>query len=175
MRLLAILAALTLFVIGPFAASLAGASAQEMRAAVFDFDFMDSSLEAAPVPRADEVQRLAMVGDVLRRMLSENGVPPVDLAPVRARMDKVGAVSRCNGCDVDMARDLGAALAVTGSVHKISNLILNMTVVIRNAASGDMVRIGHVSIRGNTDESWSRGLSYLVRNRLLDPPLRLPP
>jgi hypothetical protein len=29
------------------------------------------------------------------------------------------------------------------------------------------VRVYSVDIRGNTDESWSRGISYLVRNRLL--------
>jgi hypothetical protein len=29
-----------------------------------------------------------------------------------------------------------------------------------------VVAAGSVDIRGNTDESWSRGLSYLLRNRL---------
>ena len=63
---------------------------------------------------------------------------------------------------------------MTGTVHKVSNLILNINVTVRDAGSGQAVRAGSVDIRGNTDESWLRGVSYLVRNRLLDPPLRRP-
>ena len=73
-----------------------------------------------------------------------------------------------------MARELGADLAVTGFVQKVSNLILNINVIIRDARDGQALRGGSVDIRGNTDESWGRGISYLVRNRLFDPPLQLP-
>jgi hypothetical protein len=31
---------------------------------------------------------------------------------------------------------------------------------------GQVIEAGSVDIRGNTDESWSRGLSYLLRDRL---------
>ena len=64
---------------------------------------------------------------------------------------------------------------MTGLVQKISNLILNINVTIRDLHDGRALRAGSVDIRGNTDESWSRGMSYLVRNRLFDPPLALCP
>ncbi|MDI4666973.1 DUF3280 domain-containing protein [Xanthobacter autotrophicus] len=32
-----------------------------------------------------------------------------------------------------------------------------------------MVRGGQVDIRGNTDESWLRGVRYLMKNRILAP------
>jgi hypothetical protein len=32
--------------------------------------------------------------------------------------------------------------------------------------TGRVIDAGSVDIRGNTNESWSRGLSYLFRNRL---------
>ena len=149
------------------------AAAQDLRAAVFDLDFLDTSLEGASGGvRQDEVRRLALIGDRLREMLGERGIAVLDLAPARARIDKAAPLTRCNGCDLDLARELGAELSVTGTVHKVSNLILNINVTVRDAGSGQAVRAGSVDIRGNTDESWLRGVSYLVRNRLLDPPLR---
>jgi hypothetical protein len=54
-------------------------------------------------------------------------------------------------------------------VQKVSNLILNMTVSIRDASSGRIVAAMSADMRGNTDESWSRTLDWLVRNRLLAP------
>lgn len=156
--------------------SFAGAAVEGVHAAVFDLDFVDTSQEGASgYIREDEARRLAMVSDTLRRMLAERGIAVVDLAPARERIGKAAPLSRCNGCDLDLSRELGAGLAVTGFVHKVSNLILSINVAIRDVRDGQTVRAGSVDIRGNTDESWSRGISYLVRNRLLDPPLRLPP
>jgi hypothetical protein len=156
--------------------SFAGAAVEGVHAAVFDLDFVDTSQEGASGHiRDDEARRLAMVSDTLRRMLAERGIAVVDLAPARERIGKAAPLSRCNGCDLDLSRELGAGLAVTGFVHKVSNLILSINVAIRDVRDGQTVRAGSVDIRGNTDESWSRGISYLVRNRLLDPPLRLPP
>ena len=151
------------------------AGTQVLRAAVFDFDLVDTSLEGASgTVRGDEAARLALISDTLRRMVAERGITVVDLAPARERIAKAAPLTRCNGCDLELARELGAELAVTGSVQKVSNLILNINVMIRDARDGQAVRGGSVDIRGNTDESWSRGISYLVRNRLFDPPLRLP-
>jgi hypothetical protein len=146
--------------------------AEDLRAAVFDFDLVDTSQEGASgAVREDEARRLAMIGDALRRMLGERGILVVDLAPGRTRIDRSRPLVRCNGCELDLARDLGADLAVIGFVQKVSNLILNINVAIRDARSSEIVRAGSVDIRGNTDESWSRVISYLVRNRLFDVPL----
>jgi hypothetical protein len=148
------------------------AAAEDPRAAVFDLDFFDTSQEGASgMVREDETRRLALISDTLRRMLAERRIIIVDLTPARERIDKAVPLTRCNGCDLDLARQLGASLAVTGFVQKVSNLILNINVVVRDARDGQMLRGASVDIRGNTDESWSRGISYLVRNRLFDPPL----
>jgi hypothetical protein len=159
------------------AASLAfpgSAGAQGLRAAVFDLDFVDTSQEGASgAVRADERRRLALASDTLRNMLAERNITVVDIAPVREHIARTAPLSRCNGCDLDLARELGAELAVTGFVQKVSNLILNINVAIREARDGHVIRGASVDIRGNTDESWSRGISYLVRNRLFDQPLQL--
>jgi len=38
--------------------------------------------------------------------------------------------------------------------------------VVEDAATGRTLRADSVDIRGNTDESWTRGLRYLIRERL---------
>jgi hypothetical protein len=52
-------------------------------------------------------------------------------------------------------------------VQKVSNLILNINVTIRDVATRALVFAGSVDIRGNTDDSWRHGIRYLLENRLL--------
>jgi hypothetical protein len=51
----------------------------------------------------------------------------------------------------------------------VSNLILNMNIYLRDVASGKTVAAMSADMRGNTAESWSRTLDWLIRNRLLAP------
>ena len=48
-------------------------------------------------------------------------------------------------------------------VQKVSNLILNINVEVRTEAGATRYR-GSVDIRGNTDESWLRGVRRLAEN-----------
>jgi len=38
--------------------------------------------------------------------------------------------------------------------------------VVEDAATGKTLHADSVDIRGNTDESWTRGLRYLLRERM---------
>lgn len=137
--------------------------------AVFDFELIDTSLEGELAgSRPDEQARLARIGEQLRAMLAESGrYAVVDTAPAKARIAAAGYLHGCNGCEAGIARELGAELALSGTVQKISNLILNINLYLREAESGRLLRVMSVDIRGNTDESWARGVRYLVRRRLL--------
>ena len=160
---LACLAALALVLaLGPAAAA--------PKAAVFDFELADTSLEGATNgPRADEQARLLAISDRLRARLAASGrYAVVDIAPVAADAH-ASNLQACGGCDVRLARALGADLAVTGVVQKVSNLILNMNIYVRDAETGNLVAGASADFRGNTDESWSRALDWLLRNRLLAP------
>jgi len=44
-----------------------------------------------------------------------------------------------------------------------------MNVYLRDTRTSNLVTSMSVDLRGNTDESWSRATSYLLRNRLLAP------
>jgi hypothetical protein len=92
----------------------------------------------------------------------------LDIAPVNAAAHGSN-LQACGGCDVQYAQRLGADLAITGVVQKVSNLILNLNIYVRDVHTGQLVTAMSADFRGNTDESWSRTMSYLVRNRLLAP------
>jgi hypothetical protein len=146
------------------------AHAANPRLAVFDFEFVDTSLEgAANGPRADEQSRLASMGEELRKRLANSGrFDIVDIAPVEQRA-RSSSLQACGGCDVIFAREIGAKFAVTGWVQKVSNLILNMNVLVRDVDTSQVIAGKSVDMRGNTDESWSRALGWLVDNYLLAP------
>ena len=52
---------------------------------------------------------------------------------------------------------------LVGWVQKVSNLILNLSIQIEDTATGAVIFVTSVDMRGNTDESWRRSVSYLVR------------
>jgi len=146
------------------------AAAEPRSVAVFDFELIDTSLEGAMNgARSDEQARLESTSARLRQRLVESGrFSLVDIAPVAAEA-RASNLQACGGCDVRLAQRVGAELAVTGTVQKVSNLILNMNVYVREADSGRLAAAASADFRGNTDESWSRALDWLARNRLLAP------
>ena len=134
--------------------------------AVFDVQLINTSL-APSTP--EELERARALGRQLRDALSRSGrYRVVDLAPVQAALDQAPALRSCNGCELPLARQAGARPAVVTWVQKVSNLILNINLEIEDAATGARIRAGSVDIRGNTDESWTRGLRFLLDDRILD-------
>jgi hypothetical protein len=164
MRALAFFSMLTLMSATPAYA------AEPPKLAVFDFEMIDTSLPGQFYgPQADEHDRLLWVGDLLRKELGESGkFRVVDIAPVNAAAHQSN-LQACGGCDVKLAQQLDADLDLTGVVQKVSNLILNINVYLRDVHTGRLVTAASVDMRGNTDESWSRATRYLIRERLLAP------
>jgi hypothetical protein len=146
------------------------AQSRVLRVAIFDFELVDTSLEGATNgPRADEAARLARLGDQLRALATSSGkLEVIDIAPVRPEARKAN-LQACGGCDADFAKKLGAELSITGTVQKVSNLILilNINLYVRVVETRAPLVAMSADIRGNTDESWARGLDYLVRTRFL--------
>ncbi|WP_375262972.1 DUF3280 domain-containing protein [Palleronia sp.] len=135
--------------------------------AVFDFELLDTSLEGEVMgENPDETRRTAALGDQLRQAISQaEGFALADIAPVADEAAR-RHLQNCGGCDVMMARQLDADWSVTGTVQKVSNLILNINIYVRDVEDGAPIQSMSADIRGNTDESWQRGLEWLIRNRL---------
>lgn len=144
------------------------AGAQERSAAVFDFELHDTSLaDPLKAPDAEHRARMMQASERLRTRLAESGrFKVVDIAPV-IRQAHASNLQACGGCDVTFADRVGADLSITGTVHKVSNLILNMMIFVRDAKTGANVAVMQADMRGDTDESWLRAVDWLVRNRLL--------
>ncbi len=113
---------------------------------------------------------MAKLAPLLREKLAASGrYEIVDLGP-EAATAKAANLQACGGCDVAIAKKLDADLSITGTVQKVSELILNINIYVRDVKTGQLSDAFSVDIRDNTDQSWMRGLDYLIRNRLLASP-----
>ncbi len=142
------------------------ASAQErLKVAFFGFEMISTS--GAPASESERL-RLARLGVVFEEMLKDSGrfeIAPIPSA-LAAKIASQIQFATCNACEVDFAREIGADVAAFGTVQKVSNLILNENLYMRRA-DGSPFFAQSVDIRGNTDESWERGLRYMLKNHLL--------
>jgi hypothetical protein len=153
------------------ALSLAAATPAQAapKAAVFPLELIDTSLEGeVSGPRADEASRLALATEELRRLAArEAGYEVVDLAAIAPEIRSSAPLYKCNGCEVELARRAGADVAITAAVRKFSPLLLSLHIYVTDAGTGNLTKMYRVDIRGNTDESWLRGLRRLVADGLV--------
>jgi hypothetical protein len=152
--------------------SAAGGSAfasTKEKLAVFPFGLIDDSYEGqVNGVRADQTRRLAMISDEALRLIRDSGRYDVlDTAPIKDELATDLPIHACNGCEDDLARKLGAGRAIIATVQKVSNLILNLNIYVRDVKAERTLRSMSVDIRGNTDESWMRGIKHLVQDQLL--------
>ena len=132
--------------------------------AFFGITLLDSSLQTAELGQDPaELARIEMLEQMVREKFAENGYELLDLEPVQEQLDMIVNPAKCYGCDTRMATKLGADYSLVGEVQKVSNLILSMNLQMREAATGTMVKGRVVDIRNNTDESWQRGMRYILK------------
>ncbi|MBC8008154.1 MAG: DUF3280 domain-containing protein [Prolixibacteraceae bacterium] len=145
----------------------AGANSPDPKsAAVLDFELIneirDYETEAS---QAAQQRRLILISDTLRSELAQRGLyRTVDnniAANLIAEQKSLQDLRSCNGCELDIGRALGAEVVVSW-VQKVSNLILNINIEVKDVASGTTLYTKSVDLRGNTDKSWLRGINYMV-------------
>ena len=167
--MLAAAVALVLFVLpGPAALSAEPAK----RVAVLDIEL----LKADYLPDSDRVtpeerRWLDMIADLIRDRLRMEGYDAVSGAQTRAAIqaaDPRQYLHACNGCERDIARDLGADWVAVGWIQIVSYLILNLNVMVIDVESGAPVARAFVDLRGNTERSWRRATNYLLDNILVE-------
>ena len=144
-------------------------AAETRRIAVFNFDLIDDSQEGEMNGvRADETQRLVLISDELRRLLKADGrYEPVDTAPVADDIERLKPMYKCNHCEDDLARKLGVNYVMIGTVQKVSNLILNLNLYVRDVAADKIIQGMSSDIRSTSDDSWMHGVRWVVKNQLL--------
>jgi hypothetical protein len=168
----ALLPAFVLIALAPWAAApLAARADATKRVAVLDIELLKPDYyPSAHKPTADEQRRLDMVADLLRAGLSKDGYEVVARDATRGAIrdaDPDQYLHQCNGCERDIAAALGADWVLVGWVQLVSNLIVNLNVVVYDVETGESVGKAFVDLRGNTDRSWRRATEYLLDNILL--------
>ncbi|MBC7945634.1 MAG: DUF3280 domain-containing protein [Burkholderiales bacterium] len=149
-----------------FGAPLTAAAAGLKRIAVLDFGLIEDIPE--PAKYEEQQNRLKLISDQMRTELEEKGLYDViDNAPAAEMIKGMNASENlysCNGCEIDIAKKLGAERVMTAWVQKVSNLILNLNVEVKDVSTGEVTLKKSVDIRGNTDQAWQRGISYMIRD-----------
>jgi hypothetical protein len=147
--------------------------APPLRLAAFDLELDDFSA-GGPLSgeSPEETERLARMSALARRLLSESGLFwLVDTGKASDPRVKDHWLRKCDGCDAEIARALGADLSFVGYFRKISRMEQFLEIAVRNARTGELLNLSHTDLRNETDESWSRALTYLIQLRLVQPEL----
>jgi hypothetical protein len=136
--------------------------------ALLSVRFLNNHEELEPTTNAEQA-RLASVGALFKSKLEASGrykFAPIspDAAAKIATGPEIGA---CGGCEFEYGKLFGADFAAWVVVQKVSDLILNINVYMADVAARKLTFVHSVDIRGNTDESWTRGMTYLLKNYLL--------
>ena len=141
------------------------AQADGLKAVVFD-------LEPVDIPNTPKMaQRLSAESDLLRKVMTTQGYTVIDTAPQAAKIKGNLPLSGCNGCDQDIAKALGADIEVTSAVQQSGSAIYTLSGNVKDVKTNRVLREGVVDIRGDADDVWNHGIKFLVKERLLDPPL----
>jgi len=122
-----------------------------------------------PQFEAEHAVRLRMASERLRQELARSGLYRlVDLAPARGLILRLQSQQRylhdCNGCDLDVGRQLGADQVLVAWVDRVSGLILSLTYEIHDVASGRILARKSFDFRGDNDAAWTHAIGYMVRD-----------
>lgn len=143
-----------------------GVAAQKV--AVFPFDIRDIGQEHEIVPQynPEDLRRLKVVAKELTSLFEKDSrYEVVDMSAFAEEIEEKHPFSRCNGCEVDIAKKAGAELSFYGHVEKLNDALLSLQIFGRDVKTGEIVKSMSAEIRGNTDELWLHGVNYLWRNR----------
>jgi TolB-like protein len=138
--------------------------------AIFPFELLDSSQEGELFlkVRPEETKRLDLLTNELKARLTASGQFQVaSMDAMAAEIKAAAPLFKCNGCETVLAKKSGAKLAMFGLVQKFSDTLLAVNIQVIDAETGVLKNAYSSGVQGNTDDAWVRGVSYIVRNRLL--------
>lgn len=149
----------------------AAASDLPKSVALLNVAFINDHGDLEPTTAAEQA-RIVLIGSLFKAKLEASGRYKFLAIPkdAQAKISAGPEIGACGGCEFAYGNEIGADDAAWIVVQKVSDLILNINVYMADVAAKKMAFVHSVDIRGNTDESWTRGLTYLLKNYLLPPP-----
>jgi hypothetical protein len=136
-------------------------------AAVMEFELIDEMRDyERPEVKDAQNQRIGLISNALRQellqrgmyRLADNSAASELITDLKAQQD----LRDCNGCEIEIGKALGADVIIIGWVQKVSNLILNINIEVKEVRSGRILYVKSVDLRSNSDYSWLRGIRYMV-------------
>jgi len=149
-----------------------GAVFAAQKAIIFPFDLIDQQqqFEIGLMPKGldpEDKRRLGVITDELTRLIKESGRYEVlDPAPIAKDIEDKAPIYKCNGCEDDLAKKIGADIAFIGTVRKASDVLFTVSIYVRDVAGEKVIHQGSSEIYGNTDKMWLRAVNYIVDRRL---------
>ena len=115
----------------------------------------------------EDKRRLEVITAELTRLIKDSGrYEVVDSAPIAKEIDDKSPMYKCNGCEDDLAKKVGADVAFIGTVRKASDVLFTVSIYVRDVANQKVINQGSSEIYGNTDKMWLRAVNYIVDRRL---------
>jgi hypothetical protein len=151
---------------------LPAASFAAQKAIIFPFDLIDQQQQfeigLMPTgPKEEDKRRLQIITDELAKLIKDGGqYEVVDSSPIAKEIDDKSPIHKCNGCEDDLAKKVGADVAFIGIVRKASDVLFTVSVYVRDVANQKLIHQGSSEIYGNTDAMWLRAVHYIVERRL---------
>lgn len=148
-------------------ARAAAAESSPASLAVIGFELDDDHPD--PVRARQLRDRLTAIQKQLEKGLHDRGLyRVVDTAAAKDLIDALyerhSFVYRCNACFVEVGQRLDTRLVAVGWVQRVSELILNVNVSVRDASTDTEILSKSVDLRGNTDETWRRAMNFMLRD-----------
>lgn len=135
-------------------------------AVVLDFEILgDTSIESLKLEDQMLIERFS---EVFRERLKQQSVfNVIDDKQSLALLEKESQrrfLHRCNGCELDLARQLGAKIVIVPWVFRMSVLVQTMHIEIRDVETGGLIMKKPYNFRGNSDSAWEHAMRYAFKD-----------
>jgi hypothetical protein len=138
--------------------------------AVFPFELVDMTPAAGLLHEATSAdESLQRVATAAREQLSNSGryrIVSVDGVTDSEPLKK-HTLRDCDGCEADIAKELGAQQSMIGVVRRATQTDYYIALVIRDANTGKVVDAQASNFAGG-EEGWPSGVRMLIKHQVLN-------
>lgn len=137
--------------------------------AVFDFELDDRSAGGGIIAQDNnDAKYLKEATAQAQSLLAASGrYSLVDAASLRSEIAAAQGVLNCRGCEVALARKLGAHEAAIGVITRVNRTEYTLFVRVTDVDSGKVLASDFTGLRMGANYSWPRGVKSLVTNSTL--------
>jgi len=144
-------------------------STAPIKIAVFAFELEDFSA-AGEQGSPNETSYLAQsTAEAKQQLLQSGRYSLIDTAAADIGAANKLGLRNCGGCEAPIAMKLGADQALIAVVTKISMTEYVVTLRVSDARNGEVISSFTTGLRMGANESWFRGVRWLMKNRMLAP------